>query len=258
MKLCGCSLHKANSKVTNVGKYVAKHEDELAAKIERVLTEHGKRIAKAAAKLYVNKMLKVESTDAIVAAILADLNVTGLSVSIVDELTPELISAFNAAGVVGIGQVGIGATGDMVAHLDKAALSWADDHGAELAKGLTATTEAALRSVIGEAVISGSSAAELSKMIQAMGGFGKARAMTIARTELATAHVQGNVQGWRETGMVEGKEWIMGDLHDTEDECDRNASLGAIDLDTEYENGVLFPPAHPNCVCDVLPVLKGE
>lgn len=258
MKLCGCSLRKANAKTTNVGRYVAKHEDSLAKKIEKLLAEHGKATAKKAAKLYVNKMLKAQSTDAIVSTILAELEASGLSISIVESLTPDLLAAFNAAGILGIGQVGIGSTGDMLAHLDEAALAWADEHGAELVKGLTATTETALRATIAKAMTEGSSAAELARSIQAMGEFGKARAMTIARTELATAHVQGNVQGWRETGMVSGKEWIMGDLHDIEDVCDRNAAMGEVDLDAEFEDGVMFPPAHPNCICDVLPVLSEE
>lgn len=258
MKLCGCSLHKAKASVTNVGKYVARHEDKLAKRVERVLAEHGKKIAAQASKLYVNKMLKTDSTTAIVQAILAELELTGLSVAIVESVTPELLAAFNAAGIVGVGQVGINMTGKITAQIDKAALAYAAEHAAELVKGLSLTTEDALRSEITRAMKDGSSAAELAKSIREMGVFGRARASTIARTELATAHIQGNVQGWRETGMVTGKEWIMGDLHDIEDVCDLNAMKGQIGLDEGFEDGIMFPPAHPNCICDVLPVLSEE
>lgn len=255
MKLCGCASLRKGAAVTNVGKYVAKHEDKLAKPIERVLGEYGNKIAAQAAKLYVNKMLKAEFTASIVQAILAELEINGLSVAIIESLTPELLAAFNAAGIVGVGQVGINTTGKIIAQLDKAALAYIESHGAELVKGLSLTTEDALRSTITRAMKDGSSAQELAKAIREMGVFDKARASTIARTELATAHVQGNVQGWRETGMVEKKEWIMGDLHDIEDVCDRNTARGEVDLDAEFEDGISFPPAHPNCICDVLPVL---
>lgn len=258
-KLCGCaSLRKAKAVNTNVGKYVAKHEDKTAKKVERVLAEQGKKISAQVAKLYVNKMLKADSTAAVVQAILKELELTGLSVSIVESITPELLQAFNAAGIIGVAQVGINATTKITRQIDSAALAYADAHGAELVKGLSLTTEDALRSEITRAMKDGSSAAELAKSIRELGAFSRSRASTIARTELATAHIQGNVQGWRETGMVSGKEWIMGDLHDIEDVCDRNAARGEIGLDEEYEDGVLFPPAHPSCICDVLPVLSEE
>lgn len=258
-KLCGCaSLRKAKAVNTNVGKYVAKHEDKTAKKVERVLAEHGKLIAAQVSKLYVNKMLKADTTAAIVQSILKELELSGLSVSIVESITPELLAAFNAAGIVGVAQVGIDSTAQIARQIDSAALVYATEHGAELVKGLSLTTEDALRSEITRAMKDGSSAAELANSIRELGAFSRSRASTIARTELATAHIQGNVQGWRETGMVSGKEWIMGDLHDIEDVCDRNAAMGEVDLDAEFEDGIVFPPAHPNCICDVLPVLSEE
>lgn len=259
MKLCGCgSLRKAKAVSTNVGKYVAKHEDKTAKKVERVLAEQGKKISAQVAKLYVNKMLKADSVAAVVQAILKELELTGLSVAIVESITPELLAAFNAAGIVGVAQVGIDSTAKITRQIDSAALAYAAEHGAELVKGLSLTTEDALRAEITRAMKDGSSAAELAKSIRELGAFSRSRASTIARTELATAHIQGNVQGWRETGMVSGKEWIMGDLHDIEDVCDLNAMKGQIGLDEEFEDGIMFPPAHPNCICDVLPVLSEE
>jgi hypothetical protein len=91
-----------------------------------------------------------------------------------------------------------------------------------------------------------------------MGAFGEARAEMIARTELAYAHVQGNVQAWAETGEVVGTRWILGDLHDKPDVCDECADRGVVPLGDEYADGVDYPPAHPNCICDVVPVLKGD
>jgi SPP1 gp7 family putative phage head morphogenesis protein len=257
-KLCGCALRKGAPVKTGVGKYVEEKQDRLTHKIERLLNEHGAAVAEKASKAYAEKLQKAQSAQGIIEQILEALELGEVSVDIVDSISPELLRAFRSAGIVGIGQVGINTTGKIVAQLDKAALAYADSHGAELVKGLTLTTEDALRSEITRAMKDGSSAAELAKSIRESGTFGKARASTIARTELATAHIQGNVQGWRETGVVTGKEWIMGDLHDIEDVCDLNAMKGQIGLDEEFEDGIMFPPAHPNCICDVLPVLSEE
>ena len=48
----------------------------------------------------------------------------------------------------------------------------------------------------------------------------------------------------------------MGD--DACDECVANAEQGAIGLEDEFLSGDDAPPAHPNCRCDVLPVLIEE
>lgn len=49
--------------------------------------------------------------------------------------------------------------------------------------------------------------------------FSTTRATTIARTEITRALVDGNVEGWRQSGVVEGKSWILGSEHDDDDEC---------------------------------------
>ena len=248
-RLCACSMKKATPAVTNVGKYIAKKQEDVANRIERVLSEHGSKLAKEVARLYELRLLKVSSVDAIIQAILKEIELTGVSIAVVEEVTPELIAAFKAAGILGIAQVGIDGTPAMTGHLDEAASAYAEAHGADLVKGLTVTTTEALRVTLNDAVRGGWSTQELSKAIQESLAFGAARANTIARTELATAHVQGNVQGWRETGQVEGKEWILGDLHDIDDECDDNASEGVVALEDDFSSGIAFPPAHPNCVC---------
>jgi hypothetical protein len=260
-KLCGCSLHKGKAKpsVTNVGKYVDSKQPKLAKNLATVLSSHGERIAKQASKSWINKMLKADDNNALIRSILDELDINDMSVDVIDSITPELVRAFQAAGILGIGQVGINTTDEITAHLDEAALAYAEDRGAELVKGLTETTTEALRGTLSDAVEEGLSAAELSKSIQESYAFDAPRANTIARTELATAHVQGNVQGWRETGQVEGKEWILGDLHDVDDECDENVDDGVVKLEEAFSSGIKFPPAHPNCICDVLPVLsEGE
>ena len=85
-------------------------------------------------------------------------------------------------------------------------------------------------------------------------GFSDERAETIARTETAKADVTGNLEGYAASGVVEGKEWTI-----SQDEyCDECQGLDgvAVPLDQEFpDDGGWGPPLHPNCRCDVLPVL---
>jgi hypothetical protein len=60
---------------------------------------------------------------------------------------------------------------------------------------------------------------------------------------------------YKESGIVEGKEWILGSEHDDDDECDDNVNDGVIPLDEAFSSGDMEPLAHPKCVCDVMPVL---
>ena len=39
---------------------------------------------------------------------------------------------------------------------------------------------------------------------------------------------------------------------------DANAEAGVVPLDGQFPSGADAPPDHPNCVCDVLPVLVDE
>jgi len=252
------ALLKARSNATGVAMYTAKHVGNVSKKASKVTQSSGQTIAKKVARLYGLRLLKQDSQEAVIQAILSELNLTGLSVDVTDAITPDLIDAFNAAGIVGIGQVGMDATPDMTNHLDEMARTYAKEHAAELVTNLTSTTKEALRGEITRAVESGMSTDELSRSIRASFAFSESRADVIARTELASAHVSGNVQGWRETGVVIGKRSILGDLHDKDDVCDECAAAGTVGIDDDFVSGYAQPPYHPNCICDVVPVLKGE
>lgn len=260
---CTCGLHKAEAVQTVVGKYVEDKQPKVSRKAARVLKEYGNTIAKQVAELYgkkvpAEKLAKADDTDAIVQSILDELELNDIAVDVVDSITPELIRAYKQAGITGVGRIGITASRDIVDHMDKAALEYAGSHGAELVSSLEDTTREALRDRIADAIEQGLSADELSTSIEESGAFSESRADAIARTELATAHVQGNIEGWRETGQVTGKQWILGDTHPGEDECDDNAADGVIGIDEAFSSGVFAPPAHTNCLCDLIPIMEGE
>lgn len=84
-------------------------------------------------------------------------------------------------------------------------------------------------------------------------GFSDARAEMIARTEMTFADVQGNLTAYAESGVVEGKQWLA-----SAGCCDDCQALDGVvvALDEDFpDDGGNGPPLHPNCECDVLPVL---
>ena len=161
-------------------------------------------------------------------------------------LATEMLAAFRRAGTVGVMQAGFAMTPEIVKQLDEKARAFAEERGGWLIKNLAGTTIENLRATLARGVEEGMSADDLSEAIQEAGAFGEFRADMIARTELAFAHVQGNVEGWRITGEVELKRSILGDLHDIDDECDEAVDAGDIPLEDEFIDGYAFPPYHPN------------
>lgn len=121
------------------------------------------------------------------------------------------------------------------------------------AYAITDSTREEIRGLVEDAVQDGWSADDLADELGSAYAFSDARAETIARTELAFAHTQGNLEAWGTAG-VQKKQWILGSEHDMDDECNDNADSDPIDIDDTFPSGDDGPPAHPNCVCDLLPV----
>ncbi len=256
-KSCEAQLAKGRIKpvTTRVGKYVERRSPKVARLANAVLRAVAGKVAKQVAALYA-KLTKADTPEEIVKRILEELDLEGISVDLVDAITPELIAAFEKAGILGVGQVGFTVDEDITKHLDRKARDYAEQRGGQLIKDLAGTTRDDLQGLLARGIEEGMSPDELSDEVQKMGAFGEARGDMIARTELAFAHVEGNMQGWRETEMVEGKESVLGDLHDVPDECDECADAGVVPLEADFIPGLKQPPYHPNCICDILPVLK--
>lgn len=132
---------------------------------------------------------------------------------------------------------------------DPNAIAWAREHAAELADGLSETTEEAVRTAIANTLETGDDAWDA--VFEAVGS--EARATAIARTEIMTAANEGQRQGWDqavEAGLLPEdarKVWIATpgccDLCDELDETETT-------LDGEYPDpGGDGPPLHPNCRC---------
>jgi HK97 family phage portal protein len=83
------------------------------------------------------------------------------------------------------------------------------------------------------------------------------RAMTIARTELISATNAGQQALWRQAstqgllGDDLGKIWIVCDDERLEAHCEALGEMDPVRIDDEFEPGLEYPPAHPNCRCAV-------
>jgi SPP1 gp7 family putative phage head morphogenesis protein len=117
------------------------------------------------------------------------------------------------------------------------------------------TTLNVVREKLGIAIDTGMSVKEYADLIDASGVFGDKRAMLIARTESSLAHNEGAVQSYIDSGVVEGKEWLI--ANDACDEClPYNGEV--VGVNEVFSNGEYSPPLHPNCRCTTIPVVNED
>lgn len=174
----------------------------------------------------------------------------------------------------GSGQIGVAVSTDQ---MNERALLFAQERGAELvgmrnigtketpvwvpnpnAKWtISDSTREYIRADIEQAINEGWSTDKLKDTLSENYAFSDSRAETIARTEIAKADMEGNMAAYRASGVVMGKEWVLGNEGDGIecDECMANAAQGPIDLNESFNSGDDAPPLHPNCRCTVIPVL---
>ena len=88
--------------------------------------------------------------------------------------------------------------------------------------------------------------------------YSKMQAERITRTEVLRASNQAALDAWKESGVVEGKQWLTAPGADEECsvyEGEIVYDLGGSFYSSENEFADGDPPIHPNCRCVVLPVL---
>lgn len=76
----------------------------------------------------------------------------------------------------------------------------------------------------------------------------------IARTELATAYSEGSLETYRSSGIVKQVKWIVANDERTCPVCMANGNV-VVSLGQTFPSGNSNAPAHPNCRCDLVPVL---
>jgi hypothetical protein len=132
------------------------------------------------------------------------------------------------------------------------AQSWARTHAAILVSQTEDSTKTAIRRIVTKGLEEGLSIAEIADEIQNSTAFSKERAELIAENEVTTANSRGAVEGYkaaRDEGLAVKKRWVV--AVGACPLCIENAEAGAVDLDSEFPNGVQAPSQHPRCRCAV-------
>ena len=143
----------------------------------------------------------------------------------------------------------------------------------KFARRVSETLDLQLRDVIGTGLRESQTTGEISRRVAGLfdewRGYKSAQ---IARTEEARAASRGSLESWRASGLVEAVEWLC-----ASDACDFCLELQAQhpvvpigdafmpegseitltdgrSMALDYSD-ILHPPVHPNCRCDIIPVL---
>jgi len=249
---------------------------EVAAQVVAIYNEMEKPAPKEvdAAKVDftgVSKAIDPDLEDLVNQALL-EINFNGWAV-LYDDAQPvlEQIAKYSAARA--LAQVHI-TDKDITKMVDENAVAWSRFRAAQLVGmkveegklitnpdadwAITESTRDYLRGTVTEAVNDGWSTTMLEKEIMASVAFDKDRADMIARTEIAFSDVEGRLIGYKSSGVVTGKQSIMSDSHDDDDDCDENAAAGVIPIDDDFPSGDSGPPYHPRCECDIIPIVGEE
>lgn len=210
----------------------------------------------------------------ILARIMAAIQLDGFA-DLFKDIVPVYEAIARDAVAQGFRQIAADASDEIVQQANDRAVAWARERAAELlgrrldADGnlvdngrwsVDETTRERVRALVAQAEENGWSNDRLADNIREAYVFSPERADVIARTETAFADVAGNMIAYRESGIVAGKRWILANHGDEKccEDCEANVADGVIGLDDDFTTGDDAPPAHPNCRCDVIPVLAEE
>ena len=183
-----------------------------------------------------------------------------------DDLESVLAAIAQDGALQGLIQVGSKTTAELLDQVNEKAVEWAEKHAADLVTQLTTTTRDRLRGDLAASIELGMSVQDIAAVLQEDYEFSAARAELIATTERAFADVRGNCIGYAESGVVGGLEWTTANGGDDDRICpDCEMNDGAVvPMDEDGNAAEPFPsgdttvPAHPGCLCDLLPVLNDE
>ena len=184
---------------------------------------------------------------------------------LIEPVQAKMQSIYEQGGDAAFVQIGVAPAVEMTNLVNQKAVEYAQTRSAELVGmknigskelpewienpnaewSITESTREMIRSTVETATEEGWSNQRVAKALRESEGFSKDRAMMIARTETAFADSNGNMAAYRASGVVTGKEWILGSNHDLDDDCDENSEAGVIPLDEPFPSGDDCAPLHP-------------
>jgi SPP1 gp7 family putative phage head morphogenesis protein len=139
-----------------------------------------------------------------------------------------------------------------------------------VARDVSASLDKQVRAALAESIAEGDTGAErVARVREILTDAEGYVADRIARTETATAYVQGRNEEWRESGRVVAREWLL-----SGNPCPicRGLAGKIVPLDQPFvrageqigNSGIIASrdiwnvPAHPNCSCDEAAIFKSE
>ena len=181
-----------------------------------------------------------------------------------------MAEATASGGQFGLAEVGVDMAFDV---FNPRVASFAESYAQQFASEATRASLLRVRTVIARGLEQGESPFTIADEIAKDYAFSPERATVVARTESARAFVEGERLGWQESNVVRGKQWML--AAGACQFCEATAQRGTAKVynldepfwkmgDTITTAGGSFSvrygdvqgaPLHPNCRCDILPVL---
>lgn len=156
---------------------------------------------------------------------------------------------------------------------DPLAIEWLATNSKKAAWSITNTAYERLRKALMEAVAAGESIPKIRERVRELfENISKVQAEMIARTETLKATNRGVWLGMKQSGVVEGKQWLAAMDERTCPSCEEMDgatmplddpffeqgsvhTIGGVEMNFDYEE-IMTPPIHPDCRCTLLAILK--
>jgi len=253
---------------------ITKARKELIKVLEKFFASEAAAVADYVSEVYDFASIAPEDVAATVDRIMAGLDMSRWA-TLIDPTEEALARIYQDGTVVAFQQIDFAPTDKMTSLMSERAKAYAEKRSADLvgmknigtkanpewvvnkgfqedgtAWAITDTTRTNVQKIVTESIENNHSVNELRQTLMDSESFSAYRAEMVARTELAFADVAGNMDAYRHSGIVTGKEWILGSEHDDDDDCDANADAGVIGLDDAFPSGTDAPPDHPNCLIE--------
>lgn len=168
--------------------------------------------------------------------------------------TPKIIKAVASEGTFILEELGISIGFDV---LNPKVIEYVETRVGDLIKEISDTTKEALRLTLKEGEEAGENISKLADRISLVYEDAQGyRAELIARTENITAHNNGALNGYRQSGIVEKKSWLTaGDDRVRPEHVVMNGET--VGIEETFSNGLMYP-SEPNCRCTIVPIISKE
>ena len=171
---------------------------------------------------------------------------------LIEVTLPRITEMVKINGINAYAELGVEGSFDVT---NPKIIKWIKAHCGDLIVSIADTTFDALKVTLTEGIKLGESIPKLAARVTAEYTDCKGyRAVRIARTETITASNQGALQAYKQSGVVEKKEWLL--AADACEICFEQANAGPIPINENFPGGFDAPTAHPNCKCSILPVIE--